>query len=85
MLETRFMSPSIPCGTPSDGIVFARLLVDGEDRGVKPFLVPIHDGHSMYPGITEKFVLPRLEPARLLTSIPPLTPDGYPLTAHPTP
>ena len=55
------MPPSIPCGTPSDGIVFARLLVDGEDRGVKPFLVPIHDGHSMSPGITAKFVLPHLK------------------------
>jgi len=61
------MPPSVPCGTPSDGIVFARLLVDGEDRGVKPFLVPIHDGHSMYPGITAKFVFPPLTPARSLT------------------
>lgn len=53
------MPPSIPCGIPSDGIVFARLLVDGEDRGVKPFLVPIHDGNSMHPGITAKRVSPR--------------------------
>ena len=59
------MPPSVPCGIPSDGIVFARLLVDGEDRGVKPFLVPIHDGRSMCPGITVKFVFPpRLTPAR---------------------
>jgi acyl-CoA oxidase len=62
------MPPSIPCGIPSDGIVFARLLVGGEDRGVKPFLVPIHDGHSMYPGITAKFVSSRLESTSSLTS-----------------
>ncbi|KAF9650305.1 acyl-CoA dehydrogenase NM domain-like protein [Thelephora ganbajun] len=55
----KFMPPSIPCGILSDGIVFARLLVDGEDRGVKPFVVPIHDGHSMYPGITAKRLSPR--------------------------
>jgi len=52
----RFMPPSIPCGTPSSAVVFARLLVDGEDRGVKFFLVPIHDGYSMHPGVTAKFV-----------------------------
>lgn len=62
IFETRFMPPAIPCGTPLNGIVFARLLVDGEDRGVKPFLVPIHDEHSMYPGVTAKFVLSRLKP-----------------------
>jgi acyl-CoA oxidase len=68
-LRTRFMPPSIPCGIPSDGIVFARLLVDGEDRGVKPFLVPIHDGNSMHPGITAKFVSVRLEFTYSLTTL----------------
>ena len=60
------MPPSIPCGIPLDGIVFARLVVEGEDRGVKPFAVPIHDGHSMYPGITAKFVSPHLASSRSL-------------------
>lgn len=83
--ETRFMPPSIPCGTPSDGIVFARLLVDGEDRGVKPFLVPIHDGYSMSPGITAKFVLARINPPRLLTPILSFAIDSYPLAVHPSP
>lgn len=63
------MPPSIPCGIPSDGVVFARLLVDGEGRGVKPFLVPIHDGRSMHPGITTKFVTVRLEFVYLLTAV----------------
>ena len=68
-LQTRFMPPSVPCGIPSDGIVFARLLVDGEDRGVKPFLVPIHDGRSMHPGITAKFASVQLEFIYLLTTV----------------
>ena len=66
----RFMPPSIPSGTPSNAVVFARLLADGEDRGVKPFLVPIHDGHSMYPGITAKFVLHLHAQTHSLTALP---------------
>jgi len=74
-----------PGGTPSDSIVFARLLVNGEDRGAKPSLVPIHDGYSMSPGITAKFVLTRLNLPRLLTPILSFAIDSYPLAAHPSP
>ncbi|KAF9650292.1 hypothetical protein BDM02DRAFT_3222827 [Thelephora ganbajun] len=41
-----------PSSMPSEAIVFARLAVDGEDRGIKPFLVPLHNGSSMSSGIT---------------------------------
>ncbi|TFK45974.1 acyl-CoA dehydrogenase NM domain-like protein [Heliocybe sulcata] len=50
----KFMPPTVPCGIPCVAIVFARLIVRGEDRGVKPFLVPLHDGEQMYEGITSK-------------------------------
>ncbi|TID30249.1 hypothetical protein CANINC_001129 [Pichia inconspicua] len=34
-------------------VVFARLLVDGKDYGVKTFVVPLRDSnHKIYPGIT---------------------------------
>lgn len=66
----RFMPPSVPNGTPSRAVVFARLVVDGEDRGIKPFLVPIHDGHSMCPGITSKFVFHLFTPTTSLTRFP---------------
>lgn len=37
-------------------VVFARALVNGEDHGVKPFLVPINDGINMHPGVVCKSV-----------------------------
>lgn len=37
-------------------IVFARAIIEGEERGIKAFLVPLHDGKDMYPGITSKSV-----------------------------
>ncbi|KAJ7485054.1 acyl-CoA dehydrogenase NM domain-like protein [Mycena galericulata] len=53
----KFMPPTTPCGLPCVAVVFARLIVDHVDRGVKPFLVPLHDGHMMYPGITSNLAL----------------------------
>jgi acyl-CoA oxidase len=35
-------------------VVFARLVVEGEDRGIKPFAVLMHDGFNMSQGITAK-------------------------------
>ncbi|KAJ5591626.1 acyl-CoA dehydrogenase/oxidase [Penicillium hispanicum] len=49
----RFMPPTTPIkGFPRVGVVFARLVVDGEDRGVRPFIVWLNDGEQMFPGIT---------------------------------
>jgi acyl-CoA oxidase len=48
------MSPTIPAGTPCVAIVWARLKVGTEDRGIRPFIVLLNDGHTMYPGVTAK-------------------------------
>ncbi|KAK0459242.1 uncharacterized protein EV420DRAFT_1269317 [Desarmillaria tabescens] len=47
----KFMPPTVPCGIPCIAIVFARLVVGNADRGIKPFLVPIHDGEHMHAGV----------------------------------
>ena len=52
----RLLPPFFSSDIASEAIVFARLAVGGEDRGIKPFLVPLHDGSSMSPGITTKLV-----------------------------
>ncbi|KAF8882699.1 hypothetical protein BD779DRAFT_1472828 [Infundibulicybe gibba] len=43
---SKYMPPTIPVGIPCIGIVFARLMVDGEDRGIRPFIVPLNDGST---------------------------------------
>ncbi|KAL3455348.1 acyl-CoA dehydrogenase NM domain-like protein [Aspergillus heterothallicus] len=49
------MPPNTPRnGLPTIAVVIARLIVDGEDRGVRPFLVPMSDGKQMCIGITSK-------------------------------
>ncbi|KAJ8487671.1 hypothetical protein ONZ45_g14251 [Pleurotus djamor] len=53
----KFMPPTSPAGIPCVATVLARLIVVGEDRGVRPFIVPLNDGVNMSPGITSK-VLP---------------------------
>lgn len=50
------MPPTIPTGSPTIAVVFARLLVEGKDHGVAPFVVPINDGERMCPGVTARFV-----------------------------
>ncbi|EXU95711.1 acyl-CoA dehydrogenase [Metarhizium robertsii] len=52
------MPPSTPlCGVPRVAVVFARLIVDGHDHGVKPFVVKLCDAQPMCRGITSR-VLP---------------------------
>ncbi|KAK1463832.1 hypothetical protein CTAM01_17082 [Colletotrichum tamarilloi] len=49
------MPPTTPlAGIPRIAVVFARLLVEGESRGVKPFIVPINDSTRMRPGIVSR-------------------------------
>ncbi|KAJ7190697.1 acyl-CoA dehydrogenase NM domain-like protein [Mycena pura] len=55
----KFMPPTTPCGIPCVAVVFARLIVDRMDRGIRPFLVPIHDGRTMYRGIVSRVLSPR--------------------------
>ncbi|KAJ5726132.1 acyl-CoA oxidase [Penicillium malachiteum] len=54
------MPPNTPRnGLPTIAVVIARLIVEGEDRGVRPFLVPMSDGTKMCTGITSKVFPPR--------------------------
>ncbi|KAI9376624.1 acyl-CoA dehydrogenase/oxidase [Aspergillus egyptiacus] len=54
------MPPTTPrSGFPTVAVVMARLIVADEDRGVRPFLVPLGDGRQMCKGITAKVLPPR--------------------------
>ncbi|KAK0185212.1 acyl-CoA oxidase [Armillaria mellea] len=58
-LAAKYMPPTVPVlGKPAFGIVWAKLLIDGEATGIRPFLVKINDGKDMYKGISAR-VLPR--------------------------
>lgn len=59
------MPPTHPLGIPAIAVVFAKLLVDGRNYGVKPFLVPITDGKRMVPGVTCQYVLSMCLRARI--------------------
>ena len=51
----RYMPPTLPdVGVPRLGVVMARLKVGTKDCGVRPFLVPLNDGSSMYSGISAR-------------------------------
>ncbi|KAI0273195.1 acyl-CoA dehydrogenase NM domain-like protein [Russula aff. rugulosa BPL654] len=55
MPPTSPVSPEFPCIS----IVFARTIVHGEDHGIKPFHLQLHDGQSTTPGVTIKVLPPR--------------------------
>ena len=38
-------------GIPKVAVVIARLIVSGQDRGCRPFIVPICDKSQMYRGV----------------------------------
>ena len=53
----RWMPPTGPKGNmPRVAIVFARLMVNGENRGVRPFVVALGDGKQMCKGVSSKYV-----------------------------
>ncbi|KAJ7352300.1 acyl-CoA dehydrogenase NM domain-like protein [Mycena albidolilacea] len=54
----KYMPPTAPVGVPCVAIVFARTLIRGEDCGIKPFLIELHNGKDMSPGVVCK-VLPQ--------------------------
>jgi hypothetical protein len=62
---------TVRSGLPVIAVVIARLMVDGEDRGVRPFLVPMSDGSKMCTGVTSKCVLGQLNcfPLELTTPV----------------
>ncbi|KAH8102913.1 hypothetical protein BXZ70DRAFT_758724 [Cristinia sonorae] len=52
---TKFMAPTLPLdGIARWGIVLSRLVIEGEDRGVHPFLVQTSDEKRMLPGVTNR-------------------------------
>lgn len=55
----KYMPPATPvAGMRRGAIVFARLMVRGEDRGVRPFWVMLNDGNIMEQGVFTR-ALPR--------------------------
>ncbi|KAL4756026.1 putative acyl-CoA oxidase [Aspergillus foveolatus] len=55
----KYMPPTSPQpGFPRIGIVMARLIIHEQDKGIRPFVVWLNDGHSMCKGVFIK-VLPR--------------------------
>ncbi|KAF5368954.1 hypothetical protein D9758_003064 [Tetrapyrgos nigripes] len=46
-------------GTPCVAVVFARMILGDEDKGVRPFVVDIHDGDNLYEGISVKLLPPQ--------------------------
>lgn len=55
--HVRYMPPTAPAGMACVAVVFARLIdLEGRDRGIKSFVVNLHDGETMYPGVTCKYV-----------------------------
>ncbi|KAH9019393.1 acyl-CoA dehydrogenase NM domain-like protein [Lactarius pseudohatsudake] len=57
----KYMPPTSPVtpGFRCVSVVFARTVVNGEDHGVKPFVLQLHDGQFMTPGVTIKVLPPR--------------------------
>ncbi|KAH9832614.1 acyl-CoA oxidase [Rhodofomes roseus] len=55
--NAKYMPPTIPVlSRPCVAIVFAQLVVDGEKRGIRPFVVTLNDGKSMSKGISAQLV-----------------------------
>ncbi|THU93651.1 hypothetical protein K435DRAFT_757292 [Dendrothele bispora CBS 962.96] len=58
----KYMPPTTPYGdhgVPCVATVFAKMIVDEEDQGIRPFLVNIHDGKRMYEGVSTRLLPPR--------------------------
>lgn len=59
MISFRYMPPTGPCGVPVVAVIFARLIVNSKDWGIKPFVVQLSDGKNMCYGIESKTLPPR--------------------------
>ncbi|OJT05047.1 Acyl-coenzyme A oxidase, peroxisomal [Trametes pubescens] len=57
--SAKFMPPTVPAGQPCVAVVFAKLIVNGEDRGHRPFIVALNDGKQMCTGVQCKQLPPR--------------------------
>ncbi|KAI0259533.1 acyl-CoA dehydrogenase NM domain-like protein [Gloeopeniophorella convolvens] len=47
----KYMSAVGPSGLPCVALVFARTFMRSEDHGVRPFLIPFHNGTELAPGV----------------------------------
>ncbi|KAJ9130378.1 Acyloxidase [Pleurostoma richardsiae] len=55
LAAAKAMPPTTPeAGVPRVAVVFARLMIDGDDVGVRPFLVWLNDAVGMRPGVTSR-------------------------------
>ncbi|RPD78499.1 acyl-CoA dehydrogenase NM domain-like protein [Lentinus tigrinus ALCF2SS1-7] len=54
--SAKFMPPTMPAGLPCVAVVFARLMVNGEFRGHRPFVVPLNDGKQMCAGVQSRLL-----------------------------
>ncbi|KAI0689045.1 acyl-CoA dehydrogenase NM domain-like protein [Cytidiella melzeri] len=52
----KFMPPTVPAGLPTVAVVWAKLLVGEEDRGIRSFLVYLNDGKQMCTGIKSRLL-----------------------------
>ncbi|KAI1786331.1 acyl-CoA dehydrogenase NM domain-like protein [Ganoderma leucocontextum] len=52
----KFMPPTVPAGLPCIAVVFARLVVNGEERGHRPFIVSLNDGKQMCTGVQSRLL-----------------------------
>ena len=64
------MPPTMPAGLPCVAVVFARLVVNGEFRGHRPFLVPLNDGKQMCAGVQSRYVPSLCACLDIATTIP---------------
>ncbi|KAG7447424.1 acyl-CoA oxidase [Guyanagaster necrorhizus] len=54
---SKYMPPTVPVlGKPCYAVVWSQLIVDGEKRGIRPFVVQLNDGVHMSKGITAKLI-----------------------------
>ncbi len=51
------MPPTVPAGLPCIAVVFAKLVVDSEDRGHRPFIVTLNDGKEMCIGVQCRYTI----------------------------
>ncbi|KAJ5704134.1 acyl-CoA dehydrogenase/oxidase [Penicillium malachiteum] len=55
MRAAKFMPPTTPIPNfPKVAVVFARLIVSGDDHGIRPFIVWLNDGNEMSKGVTSR-------------------------------
>ncbi|KAI0644433.1 acyl-CoA dehydrogenase NM domain-like protein [Trametes meyenii] len=55
----KFMPPTVPAGLPCIAVVFAKLVVNDENHGHRPFVVHLNDGKQMCTGVQSRLLPPR--------------------------